>query len=157
MNNLKTNVIWSDSLDFSSVEMIDHTADMGLRVIASSMEQAFVLMAQALTEVSLDRDRIQIEEERTFVVQASDHPALLVRYLNEVLYFLAIGFLGKEYGVHISKADNQNIYTASGLMLGENYNAKRHRLYHEIKKATYHGLKFKPQNGKWIAEVIFDM
>ena len=44
-----------------------------------------------------------------------------------------------------------------GTARGEPYDPARHRLGHEVKAITYHGLKVQQRPDGWLAEVIVDI
>jgi SHS2 domain-containing protein len=77
---------------------------------------------------------------------------LLFDWLNELLFtFESHRLLFSEFRVRLDQ---------DGLIAdcrGEPYDPARHRLEHEIKAITYHGLKFEPADSGWQAEFIVDI
>ena len=134
-------------------ETFDHTADLGLRVIAGDLEELFAEAARGLTSLVVD-DPETLKSDRTtgFRVEGQDLDLLLVDLLGELLFrFETTGFLGRDFTA---------VHTAAGLDVearGEMIEGQPHRLAREVKAVTYHGLKVERQDGRWMAEVIVDI
>jgi SHS2 domain-containing protein len=43
------------------------------------------------------------------------------------------------------------------IVRGERFDSARHRLEHELKAITYHGLKVEQTGDGWVAEVVLDI
>ena len=72
--------------------------------------------------------------------------------MKELLYrFDSEHWLGSRFEVHVS----QNGLEASAW--GEPLDPARHRLLHEVKAITYHGLKVEQTRDGLLAEVIVDI
>ncbi|MGE5195527.1 MAG: archease [Deltaproteobacteria bacterium] len=134
-------------------EIFEHTADLGLRVRAPTLSE---LMADAgrglFAMVVEDPASVQAVVTREFHISGSDRTYLLFDWLNELLYVCDTQRLA------FSQFDVQ--MTADGLAAtarGEPLDPARHRLTHEIKAITYHGLKVEQTDEGWLAEVIVDI
>src|SRR5262245_4559091 len=136
-------------------EVFDHTADIGLRIRAGSLEELFGEAARALfslivTKLSDVEPRERIDFSLTLRDREYDY--LLFDWLNELLFmFDSRRMLLAKFDVKIS---------SSGLeatAMGEAIDVARHRLDHEVKAITYHGLKAVQEGGQWLAEVIVDI
>jgi SHS2 domain-containing protein len=44
-----------------------------------------------------------------------------------------------------------------GEAVGEPWDPSKHRLEHEVKAVTYHGLRVEHDGGEWLAEIILDI
>jgi SHS2 domain-containing protein len=74
-------------------------------------------------------------------------------WLSELLYnFHTEKILFNEFKI---KTINENHVYAE--VSGENIDKTNRRLKREIKAVTYHGMKINHANGKWTAEIIFDL
>jgi len=134
-------------------ETFDHTADLGLRVIADDQEGLFAEAARGLTSLLIEEPGALRSDNRfDMPVPGDDLELLLFDLLNELLFqFETTGFLGREFSVTSTK---------SGLEVearGEVIAGQPDRLAREIKAITYHGLKVQQQAGRWMAEVIVDI
>ena len=77
---------------------------------------------------------------------------VLSDWLNELLFrFESAGFLGHQFSVQI---DSEGL---TATIEGEVCDRSRHRLAHEVKAITYHGLFVKQTNTGWLAELVLDI
>ena len=134
-------------------ELFDHTADIGLRVVASDLDELFHDAARGffslVAEEIPDRQPVQSLQ---FDLAAPRLDHLLVDWLTELLYaFDSRGLLLD--GFDVSVRDGR---LRAGAM-ARPFDSERDRLLHEVKAVTYHGLRVEPTAGGWLAEVILDI
>ncbi len=134
-------------------EIFEHTADLGLRIIAADLPSLFADAARGLTSVIVANiDEVRPVRELALSVDGTALDELLFDWLSEVLYtFESERLLLSEFDVQL---------TPSGLKAtarGEPLDLERHALEHEIKAVTYHGLKVEQTPAGWLAEVIVDI
>ena len=134
-------------------EIFEHTADMGLRVRAESLDALFVDAALGLTSMlvaNLDAVQAVKMQEITLTSDATDY--LLFDWLSELIYqFECESMVFSEFEVAV----DANSLRAT--LRGEQIDRARHDLEHEVKAITYHGLKVEQDNDGWLAEVIVDI
>jgi SHS2 domain-containing protein len=134
-------------------ETFEHTADLGLRIRAASLNALFAEAAEALFAVIVDdlgtvRATQKVEVELT----GTDREYLLFDWLKELLYrFDAEHLLFSRFDVHLSDTG------LAGTACGEPLDRDRHALAHEVKAITYHGLRVEQTADRWLAEVIVDI
>jgi SHS2 domain-containing protein len=134
-------------------EFVDHTGDLGVRVIGESLPRLFEQAAHALTFILTDPEMLQTSEARKLKLEARTDEELLIAWLNELIYlFDTQGLLFKEYDV-LSVHDHR----LEALVRGESYAESRHPIKTAVKAATYHQLKIEHHEGLWTAQVIFDL
>jgi SHS2 domain-containing protein len=134
-------------------ELFEHTADLGLRARADSLEALFVDAARGVLAM-LVGDPASVQPLTTKMITLSaDEPAyLLFDWLSELLYaFETDRLLLAEFDVTID--GNKLIATCRGEAMDES----RHRMEHEVKAITYHGLRLEKNAAGWFAEVIVDI
>ena len=133
----------------------DHTADLGLRIYAADLDDLFRTAAEALFDVIVtNRAQINLLESIEIVLAADSTEALLLDWLNELIYRLETGHV--VFGrFDVSVATDGQSLTAR--VLGEPLDPQRHGLDHEVKAATHHGLKIAHDQGEWVAELILDI
>lgn len=144
-------------------ELIEHTADIGIRVAGKTKEDIFINAACAMLNIMVAskvidstclpcRIRHRQEREHSLTIKAADTEELLVCFLNELIYLVSKKFLPAKF--KIVKMDSQSL---TALVSGEKFDMRRHRLKTEIKAATYHNLKIEKNTAGYQAEVIFDV
>lgn len=138
-------------------EVIEHTADVGLRVWGSTLNDLFTQAALGLFSLLVDQSRVVAVDERRVVVSANDLEEALVAWLQELLYLYEMqGFVSCE--VDIAKVEADGV---EGKVRGEPFDPERHEAQTDIKAATYHNLEIRPQrleNGaeRWECTIILD-
>ena len=134
-------------------ETFDHTADLGLRIRAPDLDALFAEAGQALFSVIVeDLTSVEPKQRLEFRLEGDERDFLLFDWLKELLYrFDSEHWLGSRFEVHVS----QNGLEASAW--GEPLDPARHRLLHEVKAITYHGLKVEQTRDGLLAEVIVDI
>jgi SHS2 domain-containing protein len=134
-------------------ELFDHTADLGLRAAAPTVNELFAEMGRALlaSQVEDPPSVCAVVSER-IEIAGTDREYLLFDWLKELLLrFETERVLFAEFDVTV---------TATGLVAvarGEGYDESRHALAHEVKAITYHELKVVERDGGWLAEAIVDI
>lgn len=130
-----------------------HTADLGWRIWGESLAHLFENAAGALTATITDRRRLRCRQSREIAVEAPDQEALLVAWLNHLLYLYDVdGFLGREFQVRYLTPER-----LEALARGETFDTDRHVGKTAVKAATYHQLQIAPKDGGWQATVILDL
>lgn len=133
-------------------EFFDHTADVGLRVWGTSLEELFVRAARALTTLLVEESPITSTQARSVALSASSVDSLLRVWLSELLvWFSADHFLAGGYELKISPTQ------LVGRVQGERFDASRHVCGTEVKGVTRHQLSVNETHGRWEARVIFDV
>jgi SHS2 domain-containing protein len=128
-----------------SYRWVDHTAEIELHVEAPGPERVLVEAMSALAEL-LDGGSGD-PETREVRLERPDLPALLVGWLEEVLFLADTeGFV----------PDDAQI----GLRGNELHALVRGRRTEQrplVKAVTYHGLEFEPAGDGWRAKVVLDV
>jgi SHS2 domain-containing protein len=136
-------------------ELFSHTADIGLRVKAPTLDELFADAALGLfTLIVGNIDSVKPAIEVPFALQGrtEEYDYLLFDWLSELLFiFDSRSLVLAKFNVYVD---------ATGLHArawGEPLDPAKHRLEHEVKAITYHGLKLERQADSWLAEVIVDI
>ncbi len=131
----------------------EHTGDMGLEVLAASLNELFEWAARGLTAILTEPAAIRPKTERNFSLQADRLDELLIQWLNRLNFeFETQGWLFAEFRVQVKEG-----LSLQAVACGEPFDPKRHEILREIKAATYHQLVVEKRNGLWHARVIFDL
>lgn len=134
-------------------EHFPHEADVGVRGIGATAEQAFEQAALAMTAVIADPAAIAATEAVDIRAEAPDAELLLVDWLNALVYEMATRrLLFSRFEVHI---DGQVL---RGKAWGEPADAAKHQPAVEVKGATYTALHVgRNSAGEWVAQCIVDV
>jgi tRNA nucleotidyltransferase (CCA-adding enzyme) len=134
-------------------ELLPHGADIGVRGIGSSKEEAFEQAAVALTAVITDPNSVAAKDLVEVTCDAHDDELLLVNWLNALIYEMATRkMLFSRFEVFIDQG------SLRGKAWGEAIDENKHELGVEVKGATCTELKVaQDQEGGWLAQCIVDV
>ena len=133
-------------------EIIDHTADAGIVAYGSNLEEAFANAARGMFSLICDIEGLRDKVYREINIEAPDQEALLVGWLNELLYLFDVDKM-IFHRFDIMELEQNRLYAKAW---GENIDRSRHKLKTEVKAATYHSLKIDKGNG-YRVQVILDL
>jgi SHS2 domain-containing protein len=140
-------------------EILEHTADIGLRVQADSLTALFAAAVLALQSISLDAALVEPQNRYELSASGEDLEALLVNWLNEIIFFLdgrrvALGRI-EVAALELEPSKDFEIHAAAW---GEPLDAVRHPMHLVVKAATYHQLKIvRHEETGWTAEIFLDI
>lgn len=134
-------------------EHFEHQADIGIRGIGRTMEEAFEQAAVAMTAVVTPPERIQPLDRVTVCCEAPDAELLLADWLNAVLREMsALRMLFSRFEV---KLDGNRL---EAVLHGEKLDRARHEPSVEVKGASYFKLSVRQaETGYWVAECVVDV
>lgn len=132
-------------------EILEHTADVGLRATGKDLAELFANATRALTAIA----GIWVPgpgDEHAVELEADDAGALLVDWLSEVIFLhdsnaMAIGGLSFD---EITGRRAEGRVTLTPLPEGPGEGT-------QVKAVTYHRLRVEPTEAGWIAEVYLDI
>ena len=139
-------------------KVFDHTADLGLRVEAPTRAALFEEAGRALTSLFVEAPGVTVQERERleFALTAVEPADLLFDWLHALLVAFEVRhMLLVRFAVELDEAVDGPRLRASAW--GESVDRSRHRLAHEVKAITYHGLFLRPDGDGWAAEVIVDV
>lgn len=132
-------------------ELVDHTADIGVRLWGPTAEEVFEQAALALFSLVCDPLYVDEQEAVDLEIEAEAMDLLLAAWLNELLYvfearkLVLTQFDILELGEHSLRA------RVTGEPLG------RHVLCGGVKAATLHELSLEQRGERWEAFVLLDV
>lgn len=130
-----------------------HGADIGVRGVGASKEEAFEQAAVALTAVITDPDKVAPKELIALNCEAPDSALLFADWLNALVYEMATRkMLFSRFEVHFG----ENSLRANAW--GERVDVAKHEPAVEVKGATYTSLQVKQdERGAWLAQCVVDV
>lgn len=140
------------------IRMLDHTADIGFEVVeAPTLEDLFDETRQALLMTLFERPPKKGEKERPVGLSAPDLETLLVRWINEIVFYIqGDGFVPVGADLRIREAGDGG-FSLEALLTGAPLDLKGYGWQGEIKSATFHGLEVTSESGGWRARAILDV
>ncbi|MGC2047587.1 MAG: archease [Gallionella sp.] len=134
-------------------EHFPHQADIGVRGLGTTLEQAFEQAAMALTAVVTDPADVAAKEMLELNCMAPDAELLLADWLNSLIFEMVTrNMLFSRFEVHVNGAH------LTAKVWGEALEVARHHPAVEIKGATYTSLKVAKQpDGIWLAQCVVDV
>jgi len=134
-------------------EIVDHTADIGIKVYGKSAEELFINAAYGMFEIIADLEGLKPSTSIKVKLGAQSAEELLVAWLDELIYnFYTKKIIFSDFKISIL-SDTKIEAEAFGKHIGD----KKSRLKTEIKAATYHDLRIEKESGSYQAQIIFDV
>ncbi len=137
-------------------QTFENKADIGVRGSGASLGVAFSECAKAMVSIMASPSKIAPKKKIVLQVKASDAQALLVAFLNELLYVkdtkqmlfskFEVSVEGDAHGAELK-----------AICFGEKINPKKHELMTEVKAAAYSQLKVVKKGKEWVAQCIVDV
>ena len=132
---------------------LPHTADIKVRLEAETLEALLVEAAEVMRGLLAGTSPVEPREDRLLELKCSDSTELFLSYLKELLYqFAAHGFLVA--AVEIERLSPTGVVAR---VRGESLDPERHEHQPEVKAVTRHDLVVEQRQGRWLAEVVFDV
>lgn len=134
-------------------EIIEHTADKGIRAYGDTPERALESAAYAMFSLMAELDQYQPQQTLQIATEAPDAESLLHSWLSELLYsfevegLLPVEFRVEEFGKWRTRAE------VAVRQIGPDVKW----LGSVVKAVTYHELKFEELDGEWVAQAIVDV
>jgi SHS2 domain-containing protein len=136
-----------------SWEHFHHRADIGVRGLGETPQQAFAQAALALTGVICDPADVVPKRAVAIRSEAPDLEILLVDWLNALVYEMAVRrMLFSRFEVSIGEG------SLTATAWGEPVEVARHQPAVEVKGATYTELSVRQlADGRWLAQCVVDV
>jgi len=134
-------------------EHFPHEADIGIRGIGSSREQAFEQAAMALTAAVCDPASVRPRESLPIQCLGEDDELLFVNWIDALIFEMSTRkMLFSGFDVHI---DGRSL---AAIVRGEPIDLARHRPAAEVKGATLTALRVTQRpDGFWLAQCVVDV
>ena len=133
--------------------ILEHTADVGVRATGDTLAEALSWVAKGMFSVIADLDSVQPRKSLEVSVASTDTDALVVDWLNELIYrYEAEGLLLKEFDVTVDEEAKSLV----GKCSGEPVDPQRHVMLTAVKAATYHDLQVS-HNAEWEIQAVLDV
>jgi SHS2 domain-containing protein len=133
-------------------EILDHTADFGVRIYGKSLEELFKSGFEAIMNAMVEIKEKGEQKELLYTDKAETLEDLLVDFLSEVIFRTIVE--GKIFTDCELKIEDTSI---NAKLFYEDYDPERHRLKKEIKSVTYHSLEIRKTPEGFETNLICDV
>ena len=134
-------------------ELVDHTADIGLKVWGSTAEEVFEEAGRGLFSLVCDPLRIGELESVDLELEAEAMDLLLAAWLNELLYVFETRRLVL-WEFEVRELQERRLRAR---VSGEPLDTRRHVLCGGVKAATLHELRLARRDDGWEGFVLLDV
>ncbi|MFC1666984.1 archease [Candidatus Omnitrophota bacterium] len=139
-------------------EIIEHTADVGVKAYGVTIEHLFENAAKGMFDIISGKSgpqnsRRPIQKKIQIIKSTKNFEERLVDWLSELLYiFNKEEILFSDF--KLLRLDNDGI---DGEAYGKKIDLSQNTLQTEIKAVTFHGLKIEQDKNGFNCEIIFDV
>ena len=134
-------------------QLIDHTADTGVRVWAETLEQLFAEACRALFEQITDPAGLTDPRPQPLRVEGIDLTDLLINWMRACLEIWTVD----QCLVRSARLGSIKDLIAEGQILAQTFDPRQHPIFVDIKAVTYHDARITETDDGWEAAVIFDV
>jgi SHS2 domain-containing protein len=134
-------------------EVLDHTADIGLIVYGENLKTLFENAGEAFFHLITDLKKVRRRVEKRIEIRGEDLERLMVDWLSELLYLHDVeNLLFKGF-----KVESVGEGGLKARVKGEPFQEGVHVIKTGVKAVTYHQIGVRKENGRWRAQIIFDL
>lgn len=134
-------------------EVIEHTADTGIRVWAPDIPTLFSEAARGMFSLLTDLDHVTPTRTRSIKIDGIDQTDLLVNTLRELLYL----FNAEDLIVKALDMEQVGASEAIGTIHCDPVDPEKHEIHLDIKAVTYAGGDIRKKPEGFEITVIFDI
>lgn len=139
------------------IRMLDHTADVGFEIRAPTLEALFDEARRALLMTMFERPPKKGKKEHPVRLKAPDLETLLVRWINELVFFIqGEGLVPVRTDIRVWGNGAEDFFL-EGRLVGALLDLEGYGWQGEVKSATFHGLDVARGSEGWRAQVILDV
>lgn len=134
-------------------EVVDHTADLAIKVEAEILPDLYRYCATALFDTMIGLKDIDLQQGERIEMSGPDLENLLVRMLSELLYrFNTQQMVYGDFIIEYLTHEKLIIYAR-----GQKFDESIHKVKTEIKAATYHDLHIDATDDGFTVTIVFDV
>lgn len=133
--------------------ILEHPSDIGLEAYGATLEELFQNAARGMFSIMIGAYKALSQQYEVLVVESTDRESLLVKWLNELLFFF------ENRGFVFVRADFVELTDTKvrATVYGDSLHRCTHEVHICIKAVTYHQLSIEQWNERWVARVYFDV
>ncbi|MBO7718517.1 MAG: archease [Methanosphaera sp.] len=132
------------------------TADIGIEVVADSLEEAFINSALATMNIVTDVDKIETIKTLEVDLVSEDMYSLLYDWITEVIMLMNCDFfIAGRYELKISQTSDG--YKLNAKLYGDTYDTTKYSYKTEVKAITYHLMQIECDEDSYHVKFIVDI
>jgi SHS2 domain-containing protein len=143
-------IVDNDKLDFS---VLDHTADLRIRIRGKDLRDLFEKAAKSMTHVMVKGVSPENADTLELSVPGTDVSDLMVRWLGEILYL----FEGEHQVVTAVKINTISPTYLDATLKTVPFDLNLHEVLCEVKAVTYHQIEVVQEDDRWETRVTLDL
>ena len=133
--------------------LLDHTADLGIRVYGTDLKDLFEGAGRALMHLMVKAEIPSKTHSMKISVSGEDLADLMVRWLGEILYL----FAGEKLVVTSIRVGSVSSSHLEATLETAPFEPEFHEVLSDIKAVTYHQSQVTEKENGWEARIIFDV
>jgi len=138
-------------------EYLDHEADIGLRGIGATLEEALSEGARAMLHIMVAPQSVTPSVEIPLHCQADDLESLFVALLNELLYLREV-HTTTLVDCRVTRLERTaDGWSLEAIAVGEPLAPDKHQFRTEVKAATYFGLEHYTAGNQHVFQCVVDV
>ena len=139
-------------------ELLDHPADMGLKVWALELDSLFEEAGRAVFHVLLDTEKMEGESiKESFEALNPDLNLLMYDWLSELIFlFDADAKVFLSFKVKVDQIED-DMFRLKASFSGDFFDCEKHQVKTYVKAVTLHQLKIEQINGRFEATIYLDI
>ena len=137
----------------SHYTLLDHTADLGVRIWGADLKTLFKNGGKTLIHLMLRGESPQKELPKKILISGDDLADLMVRWLGELLYLLE----GEKLVITSIRIVDVRPTCLEAALKTVPFDPEFHEILTEIKAVTYHQIEVMQKGDRWETQVIFDL
>ncbi len=134
-------------------EIMEHTADVGVRAFGASLPEVYANAARGLLSLLAAPGKVRPLREEMVTVEGADAVDLMVTWLHEILF----RFDARRMAFAEVDVLELQPWRLTARLRGEPLDVARHEPGQEIKAVTWHGARVEERGGQWVSEILFDL
>ncbi len=140
-------------------EELPHTADILIRVRATSLPELFETSAKALMDnmYNCSNGNLKPLKSYSITLSGSDFEELIQMFLSEVLFYAETeNYVFSNFSVDITDDNNGEISLTSSMDY-ESFDPKIHGGGSEVKGISFYRLKIEKIDNEFVTDILFDV
>ena len=137
----------------STFTVLEHTADIGLKVYGSSLSNLFEEAVSAFISLLVKSSKTEFNHTTKLEIAGEDYIDLMIRCLSEILY------LFEAESLIVNRIEIKSITSKklTATLKVTEFAPATHKIINNIKAVTYHNASINKADDGWYSIIYFDL